>query len=625
MNERIQAAVLQLLERSRRLVLVLAVLGVALHVDSTAADILAPKAFWFGVAGGLLPALGGLRLWWGGRLRLPRPVQGMALATLAGVVTLSYTLSPFKAVSFGAWQAWLLALLLLFFSVDLLHDESARRWLLASLSIACGLAGLWSLLQRLDLDPSAIGRLSRAAFGPRVAGSLGNPNFAGGFFVLLLPPTLHQALWAEQRWRRRGASLAALLGLFGLVLSASKAALLGLGAAAAVGAHLLFWSHAEAKLRRRFLGALAILLASGLLAAFLALPSQARQRLLGGPVQWAESIHFRRLTWAGSVALAKARPLTGWGPGSFSVAYPPFRPPETMASQVQHSYEVSKPENWLLQVLAELGVGGLAGVLAVLGLWLWPLRERARYWAEDPGGAGLAVAVLAALAGSLVCNLASLDLFLPSTLLPFLFLMALGAALADGRVPSVDLNPENYARVIVSGGLALMATVPIVHAQLAWQSSRLLQSARGLSQAGRFVEAVPQYRLALDLDPLNLEARYFLAASLMDQGPQGWEDADEVYEELARLAPDYVLIHARRARLFTLLGRLDRAEAEWRRQLQLDPYLLQAVQELSNLLVGQGRLAEALQVLEQAAPRFPENADIGRNLALLRRALREKP
>lgn len=620
MNERLQTMVTDWLDRSRRWIMAAGLLGVALHMDATAADSTMPKLFWFALVAALVPALAALRLWWGARLRLA-PGRVLAAAGLVALVmTAAYLVSPYKAVSTVGWQSWLLGLLLLLGAVDLLAEEAGRQWLLGSLILAGGLAGAWSLAQRLGLDASAIGRMSRDAFGTRIAGSLGNPNFAGGCFVLLMPVILHQALAAKSLWWRRLASLSGLLVLLGLGLSASKAAIFGLAASAAVGAHLLFWSDAEPAQIRQALYSLGSLILAGLLAGLLLLQGPARQRLLGGPTAWQESVHFRELTWQGSLAMLRERPLLGWGPGTFSVAYPAHRPVESMAGQSQHSYEVTHPENWPLQVAAGAGLLGLAAVGTLLFVLLWPLRILARAWAEDSDGAGLALAMLAGLLGSLACNLASLDLFLPSTLLPFILLLALGVVLTAGKAPALTLNPENYARLLVSTGLAFMATVPIVHAQMRWQSSRFLQQARGLSQEGRFTEALPRYQAAEDLDPLNLEARYFHAKSLQDQGAAGWADADKAYTALAALAPDYVLIHASRARLHTLQGRLAEAEAEWRRQLELDPYLIQAVQELSSLLAGQGRLREAQVLLGEAQPRFPGNKEIEANLEALRRA-----
>jgi tetratricopeptide (TPR) repeat protein len=620
MTDRLQPFVLKLLDQGRRWVLLAAVLGVALHMDPRAADTLAPKLFWFGAAAGLIPAFTFLGLWWGGRLRLP-PLRLLGLlALLAALITASYLASPFKAVSTTGWQAWMLCFVLYCALVDLASDEAGQRWILGSLILAGGLAGLWSLAQRLGLDPSLIGKLSVESFGARTAGSLGNPNFAGGFFVLLLPVHLHQALYGDGLWWRRGASLSSLLVLFGLGLSASKAAALGLLGGAAVGGHCLYWSTASGEQKRQALYSIGSLLLAGLLAALLLVPAGARQRLLGGMPAWKESVAFRLQTTAGAQRLIGERAPLGWGPGSFSVAYPSHRPSSTMAVQLQHAYEVTHPENWLLEIAAEDGLPALAVLLVLLVSLLWPWRVASRDWAVDADRAGLLLALLAAVLGSLSCNLASLDCFLPSTLLPLLMLLALGTALVRQSAPVLALNPENYARLLVSAGLAFFATAPIINTQMRWQASRLLSEARGLSGAGQFAEAAPKYAAAVDLDTLNLEARYLQAKNAQDQGPEHFKEAEADFQELSAMAPDYVLIHACRARLYTAQGNAPLAEAEWKRQLELDPYLLQAYQELGSLYAAQGRLAEAQALLEQAAPKFPEQAEIQVNLEALRRA-----
>ena len=616
-----QARITRSLNATRIAIMVAALLGVALHIDATAADPLAPKALWFAVAAAFLPGLAALRLWWGEPLRLPPARLGLALLAWSLVVTAAYLDSPFHLASQAPWQAWLLSVALFLGALDLMAEEAGRRWLLRALSLASAGAGAWALAQRAGLDPSALARGQQAAFGARVAAGFGNPNFAGGYFVLVLPLLVHQAWRAEGRAWRWLARAAAGLALAGLLLGAAKAAVLGLGASLAVAGHCAFWSDASADLRRRVLVRLAQAVGVVGLLLLLLLPAPSRQRLLGGPSAWADSVQFRVWTWSGTLSLARERPLLGWGPGSFSVAYPSHRPPQAMADQSQHSYEVVRPENWVLDLLAEVGLLGLAAGGAVLGLALWPLRALSRAWAQDPDRAGLALALLAGLLGSLACNLAGLDLFLPSTLLPFTLLLALGVALAARRAPAVSLNPENYARLLVSVGLAFMVSAPIVQAQLRWQASRLLAQAEGLSRQGHYDQALPAYQMALQLDPALLEARYFLACDLQDRDhPGDLEAALAAFDVLRQWAPDYVQVHARLGRLYQSLGRTPEAAQEDEAQLKLDPWDLPTVQALANLYAGIGRLAEAEAVLADAAMRWPANADIARNLGAVQKA-----
>jgi O-antigen ligase/Flp pilus assembly protein TadD len=609
------------------------VLGVVLSQDAASADPLAPKSVCFALLLGGLPALSAAGLWWDAPLRFPPRSTLFALALFCGAASLSYFLSPLGPESRLSWQVWLLCALLLVAAFDVLSEAGGRRWLLRSLVCAAGLAGARGLAQRLGLDSSAAALADSASFGNRVAASFGNPNFAGGFFALVLPLLAQQALAAEGRVWRRVARVALVLAALGLCLSASKAAFLGLFVSAAVAGHLFFWSDAAPAQRKRALSWLAAALGLGLIVGGLCLPRDSLQRLAGGPRAWSDSVDFRRVTWEGTLDLARARPLCGWGPGTFSAAYPSFRRPEAMAAQQEHSYEVTAPENWLLQVFAESGLIGLAAALFLLAVLLWPLRKAARSWATD-ADRGLCLALLCCVAACLACNLASLDLFLPSTLMPLLLLLALGGALSAPESLSLSLNPQNYTRlllspnltrVLVAMGLALMASVPVVQALLHSQAARLLYKGRALSQSGNFKEAVPVYQLALQFDPGLLEARYFLGNSLMDGGgPAALTQSAEAYAQLQGYAPDYVQVHAKLGRLDELEGRVPEAAQEYARQLALDPWDLGTVQALATLDARSGRLDEAAAVLQAASRRWPGNTDISGNLARVRAALQRR-
>ena len=61
-------------------------------------------------------------------------------------------------------------------------------------------------------------------------------------------------------------------------------------------------------------------------------------------------------------------------------------------------------------------------------------------------------------------------------------------------------------------------------------------------------------------------------------------------------------------------GRWDEAAALYRRVLKADPSRQEAPLRLAEVLLAQGRLAEAIPVLEAAAQRLPEDAEIHRAL-----------
>ncbi len=594
MRDRVLAA----LDFLRLAVLALAGGGIVLHLDSQAADPLAPKTFWFAAGAGLLLGLSAARLWWGGRLELP-PKRALAcLAALAAAALLSFLSSNSRPLGEPAFNAWLLFLALLLCAYDLASGPERQRRLMFLAALPLLLAVLGGL------------RGGDPAFGARRPGSFGNPNFLAGFLVLAWPC----AAWLAQG-RLRPLALLSAAALALLMMTGSKAALLGLGFQYFALGHLGWHSDRPAEWRRGFLKYWALCGAAAALAAALALPAL-RQRVLEGFKPGHESVQFRLSTWEGAAAAWKAKLWTGHGPGSFAAVYPAHRPERAMASQVQHSYEVTHPENWPLQLLAETGILGLLAALAFIAVLGWPLWKKAHAW----GGEGLADTWLVlALGGSLVCNLAALDLFLPSTAWTFAMLAALALRRAGGPALGIRLNADGFFAATVSLLILLFSLFPALQSMARWKASRELQQAKALSMAGRFAEALPAYESSLAGDPSSPEALYFHASALLDSGKSA--QALARFEELQKLAPDYVLVHDKKARALLGLGRMDEASAEWERQLKLDPWYLPAVQQLSSLYASRGLVKEAVAVLEAAAPRFPDEAQIIRNLSLLRRKM----
>jgi O-antigen ligase len=599
MREKIQ----RILDHARALALLFAGAGIVIWQDPYSADPLAPKTFCFAAGAGLFAAFSAMRLWWGARAWFPRNRAGLAAILVLASQFIAYLASSPQSRGESAFNAWLLVLLLGWGVYDSLAVEERQRRLMAGMAGLLLLCGLWSLAQLAGLRLGPMDAAAALNFGKRVSAGLGNPNFLGGLLVLSLPCALWLALRKPLAW-----ALVA-LGAFSILATGSKAAWLGLGFEYFCFGHLAWHSTQEKSWRQRFLKFWAALGLAAALLGLLALPP-ARARLAGAFDPRNESFQFRIQTWKGSLKAFAAKPLLGHGPGSFDAVYPAYRPQAAMASQVQHSYEVTHPENWLLQMLAESGLLGLAALAFFFWLLLKPLWDAALRYDT------LALALFLSLAGCLVTNLASLDLFLPSTFFFFTILAALALRLYGGQAAAIGIHAETYAAAILSFCLFFLASFPALQTLAAWRGSRSLAAGRALSQSGQFEAAIPLYDEALRGDPTNTEALYFKGASQLDSGHPA--EALKTFDALQALAPDYVLVHDKRARADKALGRLDEAAKEWERQLELDPWLLTAVQELAGLYASQARLGEAARVLEGALPRFPGNADIARNLRLIR-------
>jgi len=125
----------------------------------------------------------------------------------------------------------------------------------------------------------------------------------------------------------------------------------------------------------------------------------------------------------------------------------------------------------------------------------------------------------------------------------------------------------------------------------------------------------------VQFDPALLEARYFMGASLVDAGgDSNLARAADAFASLRAWAPDYVQVHAQLGRLCALQGRVPEAAQEYEYQLKLDPWDLGTVEALATLYAGNRRLAEAEDLLADAARRWPENGDIARNLLAVQKA-----
>ncbi len=323
--------------------------------------------------------------WWRSALDLP-------LAAFAAVLVASALASPFRplaagvtlmlvisgAVYFGSF-AWLLA-----------HDPGARAVLLRAWALGAVPAAGAAL---------AIGVLTHAR--SQIPGGVG-PNGLGT--TLVLAGILQLGLASRARgWERWCWLAGALLGLGGLVATASRASLVGWAA----GAAYLAWRELRTRPVR-----LAVVLAAGgaalVLAGFLAPPLMGRMRTTASDVS-----QNRIVIWRTSLGMVAARPLLGSGFGTFGTAYDQVKRPQ------------ASPEPFAFDLALNLAVEtGLLGLLAAVWVAVAAAREwrRCRAAAEsDPFRA----VVPALWAGLLVDQLADNTLFSIGTSAALWLLLAL--------------------------------------------------------------------------------------------------------------------------------------------------------------------------------------------------------
>src|ERR1700740_892831 len=125
-------------------------------------------------------------------------------------------------------------------------------------------------------------------------------------------------------------------------------------------------------------------------------------------------------------------------------------------------------------------------------------------------------------------------------------------------------------------------------------------------QTGRIRDAVLEAQDIIKRDPKNLEAHKLLGRiylrSLGDMpGGNGSDNvlklAIEQYEQIVKLEPDSVDDHLLLGRLYRLSSEMQKAEAELKTAVKLDPGSEEAVTTLAMLYTDEGDTSHALQVL----------------------------
>lgn len=239
----------------------------------------------------------------------------------------------------------------------------------------------------------------------RVFGTFVYPNALAGALLLFLPPAL-AGLWLGVRraWLRGAA-----VGLLGagaagaLYWSGSKSGWLiamGVAALALAGGRLrpgIKWT------------CLGLLVAAGLLA-FLG-------RHAGYFEKGATSLAARREYWRAALTLMEARPLLGYGPGTFQIPYREIKPPEAEMARLVH--------NDYLQQGCDAGVPALlfyTGFIAFSLVTLRPAFLRRGAGRRD-SGAGMETAVWLGLLGFAGQGMVEFGLYIPALAWPFFLLL----------------------------------------------------------------------------------------------------------------------------------------------------------------------------------------------------------
>lgn len=328
-----------------------------------------------------------------------KDVRGLRLlwvpaTALAAPLVIGWLFSPYKG-----WAVWgvyprLLGLLpylfVILFGVLLADafrgDAVPVAW---ALTTAGGIAGAYATIQFLGLDPFEWSVKGTEASG-LVVSTLGNPNFAGAFFAIVLPIAV--TLFLLRPDRRPVAGVATILIVVGWVAAGSEAAWAGgFGGLVVVVGFFLRGRWRFARIAAAWaVGAIVVVVVGSVL---VGMTDRGESRIPA-------TIQRRGDWWEAASSMAADSPLVGRGPNAFALEHSLYRTPEDVR---QVGLDITDdPHSVFLSFLTGAGVFGALGYLVAVA---WVIRSA---WGSSVEGF-LAGGFLAGLTAYFIQSLVSID------------------------------------------------------------------------------------------------------------------------------------------------------------------------------------------------------------------------
>lgn len=417
----------------------------------------------------------------------------IAAEWLASVVATAFSSHRALSLNGGNWRRFGLIpetgllLFTLLAAAWLAVDRRNIRTLLRASTASGALAALYGIAQYFGWDPLLPVKAYEVGESPftiiRPPGTLGHADYFATWLVMIAFFGLALARLEQKRWRKTVARSVTILASFAIVLSGTRAALLGL----LLGAIVLV-SITRPRIHARGVSLAAACTAG--LALFFFSPAGTKVR---ARVHWSlEDIRggARLLLWRDSFRMATHRPGVGFGPETFITEFPRFESIELARAYPDFYHE--SPHNMFLDPFTSRGLPGLLVLLGFCALGGWA------------GGRGLksgypaAALLAAALAGTLISQ--QFAVFVVATALYFYLLLAILIALTipEGAVPTGKLPAAS--RWTVPLGLAGSVLLAVFAIRLLVADGALAVAERRI-ESGNASGAAEAYRVVLRWQP----------------------------------------------------------------------------------------------------------------------------
>jgi O-antigen ligase len=577
---------------------------------------------------------------------------------LVGVYLLATLTSLAPGLSLWGSYEWrqgtytFLCYVILFFLVACnLRSEAQVGRLLTAVLFASLFVSLYGILQHFDLDPLP---WQGIAVG-RVFSTMNHPNFLGAYLTMVIPLTVGCLLNSSLKpGLKPGCALLLALQIVCLLFTFSRSswlaflvsilvfAFLGALGRGKTGRFLIFVIALTCILL--ILAGLAYLDPGGL---FSYSPLEPVHSFLRGKSAAAQ---IRALGWGATVRLIGARPVLGYGPESFALAFAGVYPPR-LAIYGGPIATGGRAHNEWLDLAVIIGVPGVALYLLVLAVVFrrgWKARDSA-----NPRRQAITIALLSAIAAYLAQNQLSFGTVTSFSLL-WLFMAVIVAlekiqqrgvsgptlsaplptlpgglrvigygtltafvlvfvVLTNGVPVVADIYARQGAMAATAGGwdrsieaykqaLRLCPNQGRYHRFLA--AGYLNRALTGDRDKGHFLAAETELLTAVRLSPFDLGYRlalgglYYQWGLLFDTDRLGL--ALEAYHQAAELSPTNPDVYTRWGLVYHALKRYDEALEKYHQALRLDPYHVLAYTCLGDTYTALGKKDEALGAYKNA-------------------------
>ncbi len=559
-----------------------------------------------GAAGALLAA-GAARQ---GFRTLMGSAAGRALLYLAaaGVVSIAISswtsVDPALSLTGTNWRrfglvSWLaIVVLTLAMAAYVCENGAGARRLIRLMALAGLPAALYGISQYFGWDPLLPRQAYLAGDAPwtivRPPSTLGHADYFG--IWLLYPVFAGLALNrgdAQRVWRLTGAASAS-AGVLALILSGTRAAVLGLAA----GALFLLWDWRPRPGRRGLSLAVAAVAAA---VAFYWLPPGAALR---NRVKWSVDDALggaRLMLWRDTLKMAYARPWFGYGPESFSLVFPHAMSVELARAYPDFHHE--SPHNMFLDVLAQQGLAGLAVLVGLISLALYSGRRVLKRPNNDPTATAMLACFLAALVSQQFAVLTA-----PTAL----YLAATIAVLVGGSIesPIIPAGGRSFSRWVLPVAFLPASVLFLLFALRLLAYDRNLAVTRQRVDAGDIAGAINVHRDARRWQPPGASSDLWYSRAMWNAAMtttlvlpkllavrESWDAAVRA-TATAEDRPDafYSL-----AALYATRNDAANVEASLRRSIEWSPNWFKPHWLLAKLLAAERRYSEAQAEAARAA------------------------